>query len=181
MNVSYRSDRWNITTGPAFSRSFTDAQYVATLANPGNTDTFGADYIFAPLERTELSFVTRLNVTFTPKLSLETYLQPFIATGDYRDFTQLAAPRSYDFQDRPDLSGANAPFNPDFNLRSLRGNAVLRWEWRPGSTLYLAWQQVRSDFALGVGDFDFSRDRGALFDAQPDNIFVFKINYWLNP
>ena len=181
LNVSYRSERWNISTGPAFRRAFTDAQYVTTLANPANTDTYGADYIFAPLERTELSFVTRLNVTFTPKLSLETYVQPFIATGDYRDLTQLAQPREYDFLARPDLAGANAPFNPDFNFRSLRGNAVLRWEWRPGSTLFLAWQQVRSDFAPGVGDFDFGRDRGALFDAQPDNIFVLKINYWLNP
>jgi len=181
LNITYRSERWNITTGPAFGRSFTGAQYVTTLANPANTSTYGADYLFAPLEQTEISFVTRLNVTFTPKLSLETYLQPYIVSGDYRDFAQLAAPRSYDFTERPDLSGPNAPFNPDFNFRSLRGNAVLRWEWRPGSTLFLAWQQVRSDYALGLGDFDFGRDRTALFDAQPDNIFVLKINYWLNP
>ncbi len=180
LNVSYRSDRWNITTGPAFFRGFTDAQYVATLPNAANTATYGADYIFAPLEQTEISFTTRLNVTFTPKLSLETYLQPYISTGDYKDFAQLQRTGSYDFAPRLDLTDP-AGFNPDFNFRSLRGNAVLRWEWRPGSTVYLAWQQVRSDYALGVGDFDLGRDRRALFDAQPDNIFLIKVNYWLTP
>jgi hypothetical protein len=69
----------------------------------------------------------------------------------------------------------------DFNYRSLRGTAVLRWEWRPGSTLYLAWQQARSDYAQGVGGFDFSRDTGAVFDTRPDNVFVLKMNYWFSP
>ncbi|MEX0908730.1 MAG: DUF5916 domain-containing protein, partial [Gemmatimonadaceae bacterium] len=66
---------------------------------------------------------------------------------------------------------------PDFNFRSLRGNAVLRWEYRPGSTLYFVWQQSRSSFAP-LGDFDFSRDRSALFGAHPDNIFLIKASYW---
>lgn len=57
---------------------------------------------------------------------------------------------------------------------------VMRWEWRPGSTLYLAWQQTRSDFEP-IGDFGFSRDLGALFSTSPDNIFLVKISYWLNP
>jgi hypothetical protein len=68
----------------------------------------------------------------------------------------------------------------DFNLRSLRGNAVLRWEWRAGSTLYVAWQQSRFD-AAGRGDFDFQRDRKALLGTRPDNILLVKMNYWLNP
>ncbi len=178
LNVTYRADRWNISTGPAFARSFTDAQYVATLANPQNTGTYGADYIFAPLRQTSVSFVTRLNVTFTPRLSLETYVQPFIASGDYSDFGQLERPGGYAFTPRPDLDGFT---NPDFNFRSLRGNAVLRWEWQPGSTLFVAWQQVRTDLAAGVGDFDLGRDRRALFGARPDNIFVLKVNYWLTP
>ena len=68
----------------------------------------------------------------------------------------------------------------DFNVRALRGNAVVRWEWRRGSTLYLAWQQSRQAFEP-FGDFDFDRDRRALFAAEPDNILVLKVNYWLNP
>jgi len=87
----------------------------------------------------------------------------------------LVAPNTYDFTDY-----AGAVRNRDFNLRSLRGNAVLRWEWRPGSTLYFAWQQRRSDRAE-IGDFEFDRDRSALFRTRPDNIFLVKVNYWINP
>jgi hypothetical protein len=69
--------------------------------------------------------------------------------------------------------------NPNFNFRSLRGNAVYRWEYRPGSTLFVVWQQTREDTAP-FGDFSFSRDRSALFKAHPDNIFQVKMNYWLS-
>ncbi|MEJ2541068.1 MAG: DUF5916 domain-containing protein [Gemmatimonadota bacterium] len=180
ITLNWRSERWNLSTGPSLDRSFTNAQYVTTVEDPSNTATFGARYLFAPLEQTTLSFTTRLNVTFTPRLSLETYVQPFISTGDYKAIAELERPGSYDFRPRPELEGERAP-ELDFNFRSLRGNAVLRWEWRPGSTLFLAWQQVRSDYAEGVGDFAFNRDRQALFAAPPDNIFVLKINYWLTP
>ena len=99
-----------------------------------------------------------MDFTFTPKLSFQLYAQPFISSGDYDEVAELAAPNSYDV----DTWTGDVP-NLDFNFRSLRGTAVLRWEWRPGSTLYLAWQQVRSDYAAGIGDFDFSRDQQALF------------------
>jgi hypothetical protein len=56
----------------------------------------------------------------------------------------------------------------------------MRWEWRPGSTLYLAWQQTRSDFEA-IGDFRFRRDLGELFRTTPDNIFLVKVSYWFNP
>ena len=84
-----------------------------------------------------------------------------------------------------------APFtvrNRDFNYRSLLGNAVLRWEWRPGSTLYLVWQQSRiqeleaSDPALArIGDFRLRHDTSQIFRIKPDNIFQIKLSYWLNP
>lgn len=95
------------------------------------------------------------------------------SSGDYGDPGYLVAPKTYEF------APGTVP-SRDFDLRSLRGNAVLRWEWRPGSTLYLAWQQRREDFA-NVGDFEFDRDRRALFDAPPDDIFLLKVNYWLSP
>ena len=57
-------------------------------------------------------------------------------------------------------------------------NAVLRWEYRPGSTIFLVWQQNRSD-EVGIGDFDFGRDVGALFAAAAENVFILKVNYWL--
>jgi hypothetical protein len=68
--------------------------------------------------------------------------------------------------------------NPDFNVRSLRGTAVMRWEYRPGSTLYFVWTQVREGFD-NFGTFDFSRDRSALFRDRPTNVFQVKATYWL--
>jgi hypothetical protein len=69
---------------------------------------------------------------------------------------------------------------PDFNIGSLRGNAVMKWDWRPGSTMYLAWQQTRNSFHP-VGDFAFGHDLDNLFNARPDNIFLIKVSYWMNP
>ena len=170
------SSRWNLTLSPGIDRGYTLAQYVGTVADASVTHTYGAHYLFAPLSQTTLSVETRLDFTFNPRLSFQLYAQPFISSGDYDAVAELAAPGSYEF----DPYAAEVP-NLDFNYRSLRGTAVLRWEWRPGSTLYLAWQQARADYAPGIGDFDFSRDRQALFHARPDNIFVLKMNYWLSP
>jgi hypothetical protein len=93
----------------------------------------------------------------------------------------------------PDGAGPAAQFsvpNRDFSYRSLLGNAVLRWEWRQGSTIYLVWQQRRIDSLTNrgvsgsdawVGDFDLGRDAADMFGAPADNIFAIKVNYWLNP
>ncbi len=170
------SDRWSVSLGPAFSRSLTQAQYVGTLPDASATATYGNRYLFAPLRQTTLAVETRLDLTFTPRLSFQMYAQPFIASGDYADVGFLDAPRGYTFTPHE-----GAVPSLDFNYRSLRGTAVLRWEWRPGSTLYVAWQQARADIATGVGDFDFDRDRRALFAARPDNVFVVKLSYWFTP
>ena len=128
------------------------------------------------------------------------YLQPFIASGDYRDFKELAAPRTSDYahygpdagtisydegSDRytvdPDGDGEARPFgfrNPDFNFRSMRGNAVARWEFFPGSALYFVWNENRENFAP-VGDFRASRDLSAVADAKSDDVFMIKVSYYL--
>ncbi len=166
------STRWNLSVRPTFGRAHAAAQYVATVPDPAYAPTYGRRYVFAPLDQTSVGLETRLNVTFTPTLTLETYLQPLLSSAAYGGLEQLVAPRTYDFMPytgpAPDL---------DFNLRSLRGNAVLRWEWRRGSTLYFVWQQSRQDVA-GVGDFAFDRDRQALFDTRPDDIYLVKATYW---
>ena len=155
-------------------RAHLAAQYVTTVPDPSYAPTYGADYVFAPLDQTTVGLETRLNLTFTPRLSLETYVQPLLSSANYGDPEQLVARRTYDF-----MSYAGAVPNLDFNLRSLRGNAVLRWEWRAGSTLYVAWQQHREDVA-GIGDFAFTRDRAGLFRTRPDDIYLVKISYWFN-
>jgi hypothetical protein len=124
------------------------------------------------------------------------FAQPFIATGDYGAAKELAAPRTFQFLEYgrdvgviqngriyPNGTGTNAVSfavpQPNFNVGSLRGNAVLRWEWRPGSTMYVAWQQTRDNFSP-IGTFNFGRDFDNVFQTRPDNIFLVKFSYWLN-
>jgi len=172
------SPRWNLSVGPKLERGYVPAQYVTTIPDPDAARTYGARYLFAPLRQTTVSLETRFDFTFTPKLSFQLYAQPFISSGDYQEVLELQEPGGFHFA--PSTWLGQVP-NLDFNYRSLRGTAVLRWEWRPGSTLYLAWQQNRSDYAVGVGDFDFGRDQEAMFGARPDNVFVIKANYWISP
>ncbi len=174
-NLTVRpGSNWTVSAGPKLNRSRTAAQYLGTVEDAANTATFGRDYLFAPIEQTTVSMETRLNVTFTPDLSFELYAQPFIATGDYGATMRLLAPRQFAFEP---WTGSDA--GSDFNTRSLRGNAVLRWQWRPGSTLFVVWQQRRSD-SIEQGRLDFGRDSRALFDTRPSNVFLVKLNYWLN-
>ena len=169
------AESWSFSLGPKVNRSRTEAQYVGWIEDATATSTFGQAYLFAPIEQTTVSLETRLNVNFSPDVSFELYAQPFVSAGDYGDLLQLRAPRVFEFDPFSDTSLNRS----DFNNQSLRGNAVFRWEWRPGSTLFLVWQQRRTD-SESYGDFRFSRDAGAVFGARPSNVFLVKMNYWLN-
>ena len=148
--------------------------------------TYGRRYVFGGLDQTTVYIDARVNVTITPTLSLQLYVEPFISTGDYRQLKELERPRTFDFLEYGKDIGTVSPGPGE----SLLGNAVLRWEWRQGSTLYLVWQQPRINSVIGrdldrisnwVGDFDLVRDVGDMFGTRPDNIFALKLNYWLNP
>jgi hypothetical protein len=188
--------------GPGFTRSNITAQYVTSVADASATAFYGRRYVFSHLDQKQVFMTARASVTFTPDLSLELFAQPLLASADYHNFEEFAAPRNraklvygrdagtitetglgadFRYVIDPDAAGPAPAFtltNPDFNLRSLRGTGVLRWEWRPGSTAYLVWTQTRSGSA-NVGDFDFGRDRDALFATPADNIFLLKVSYWL--
>ncbi|HYL21431.1 MAG TPA: DUF5916 domain-containing protein [Gemmatimonadales bacterium] len=186
----------HVNIGPSFSQNHSLAQYVTTISDNVDTATFGARYVFATLDQTQLSLLARLDWTFTPRLSFQLFLQPLIASARFRDLKELARPKSFDFvvygRDRGTVvstpagdtihpgDGGAAFFvaHQDFNLRSLRGNAVLRWEWRPGSTLFVVWQQSLDD-QTGVGDFVLGRDLSALFNAHANNILAVKASYWI--
>jgi len=197
-----------VVLGGSLSRSRSAAQYVTTLTDARATDTYGRRYLFAPIDQTTLDLEIRLNLTFTRRLTLEVYTQPFISSGDYGGFMELAGPRTFDFLEYGSdvgtiTRGADGRYtidpvgdgvqtftvsDRDFNFRSLLGNAVLRWEWRPGSTLYLVWQQSRAErpTSLGLpegtyGSLHFGRDAERLFEIKPENTFLIKVNYWLNP
>ena len=182
---------------PQFSRSFEYAQYVDTYSDPTATNTYGSRYVFAELNQKTFSSSIRLNWTFTPDLSLQLYVQPLISAGDYTNYKELTEPGTYDFMiygtdsstfdpetntADPDGDGPAQPIeigNPDFNVRSLRGNAVLRWEYLPGSVIYFVWTQTRSE-AEEIGEFRFEESMTKMVSAEPDNIFMIKVTYWLN-
>jgi len=166
------SPRLNLSTGPSYSHSINVAQYVTTLDDPSATATFGKRYIFARLEEKQLSLDTRVNVLFSTKVSLQVFMQPLIVSGDYLDFKSLARPQSFDFE-----RNAAEPFDPDFNFKSLRLNAIFRWEWRLGSTLYIAWTQQRQDLS-DPGQFRLRPDFGRVFTGPADNVFLVKFSRW---
>jgi len=188
----------SLSLGPTWEDDHIRSQYVTTVADPTATAMYGNRYVFAFLRQKTLAMDTRLAVTFTPNLTLELYLQPLVASGAYSAFHEFDRPRSLarstygvdrgtiavaggTYTVDPDGPGGAQPFtfsNPDFNFRSLRGNAVVRWEFHPGSTIYLVWTQSRSDNA-DVGDFQLGRDLRGLIGAPPENIFLVKMSYWL--
>jgi hypothetical protein len=186
-----------VSLEPSYRNTGAVAQYVSAVEDPTADRTFGARYVFSDLEQTVLSMDTRVSWTFTPRLSLQLYLQPFVAKGDYSAFKELHAPRVWDWdvygEERgtiselgggyvvdPDGDGPAESFNlrnPDFNVRSMRGNAVLRWEYRPGSTVYLVWQQQRLG-AAGYSENDLMDDALDVWNIPPENVFALKVSYW---
>jgi hypothetical protein len=202
---------WEFEVGPVLTTTYLPAQYVTAVADPTAPETFASRYVFASLDQSTFGIDTRLNATFTPGLSLELYAQPFLSSNDYGALKELRAPRTFDFLEYgvdagtiarepgartvvdPDGAGPAEAFrveDRDFDLRSLRGNAVLRWEWRPGSTLYVVWQQERSDLVGAanaelrgseLGSFDLREQARDLFRVRPINVLMFKVSYWLNP
>jgi hypothetical protein len=195
-----------LRVGPEWTRVHEDAQYIGAFADPLAGATYGTRYVFSTLDQRTLSASVRLNWAFTPTLSFQFYGQPLISTGDYGDFKELRHARSYDFAhylaaggtyDKatgmldPDGPGPAPAFevsnpdwgfggHPDFNFKSLRGNAVIRWEYRPGSTFFLVWTQDRNELAQHFGDFAVGRSFDRLVTVQPDNIFLAKVSYYFN-
>jgi len=202
-NVRFKpSSTVSLSIGPSYSRGETSTQFVDSFADSSATHFHGRRVVFADLVQHSLSMDTRLSATFTPTLTLELFVQPFIATGNYsgfKEFTRVGGGETQQFDAQqlsaisragrdsayvldPDRNANTENFrfrNPDFNLQSLRGNAVLRWEYRPGSTLFLVWQQSRSSEDTS-GRFRFSREADALLRGRPDNIFMVKMTYWLS-
>lgn len=167
------SPTFNISLAPFLGFNRDPAQFLDSIPDPSFAPTFGTRYIFSPLDQTTLAIVTRVNWTFSQTLSFQLFAQPLVSAGDFGSLTHLRAPRSYDF----DVDAADFG-NLDFNIRSLRGNAVLRWEYRPGSTLFFVWQQRRNGFQPD-GVFDFGPDYSDIFREKPENVFAVKATYWI--
>ncbi|MBP7571744.1 MAG: carbohydrate binding family 9 domain-containing protein [Acidobacteria bacterium] len=198
MQVAWRPiPALTVSSGPSFRRNVASAQYLSTIADPLATSTFGNRYVFGELDQTEFSMITRVNLATSPRTSLQVYLQPLVSAGDYGAIKEVAARSTYDFVrygidggtlepfgDRlridPDAGGPASPFSiarPDFNVRSLRANAVFRWEFRPGSSLFIAWTETRRE-TLPTGDLEFGDSVSRVFTAPADDVLLVKVSYW---
>jgi hypothetical protein len=205
LSATYRpAPNVSLSFGPSWSRLNGNAQYITTIDDATATAFYGKRYVFAGSDQKTLGLDTRVNWTFNPRMTLELYAQPFFASAHFFKFNEYVAPRHSrlnvygsdvgsitpttnaegrvtQYTIDPDGSGPAQSFvldNPDFTDRSLRGNAVFRWEYRPGSLLYVAWTQSRF-ISDPFGDLRFSREKDALFGTKPDNIFLIKASYWL--
>ncbi|MCG6987841.1 MAG: carbohydrate binding family 9 domain-containing protein [Gemmatimonadetes bacterium] len=190
-----------VTVEPSVSWNRDAAQYVAQDDFAGTTH-----YYFGHLRQTTVALTTRVNYTVSPTLSFQLYAEPFVSAGRYSGFEEVTRPHARSFADRfhtltpgeirydagaevyrvavdgtPDAAAFD---KPDFNFKQLRSVAVLRWEYRPGSTLFLVWTQSRTG-SDSTGTFRFGRDFGRLLgfdgpDGVPgDNVFLVKVSYWL--
>ncbi len=185
------ASQWQASVDPSYSRSVESRQYVSTRTG-GTSATFGNRYIFSFIERSTLSARFRLNYAFTPNFTAEGYAEPFAASGRFYDFGELPSPRAsalrvygsqtHEANGTTTIADGSDKFSLpalDFNRLSFRSNLVLRWEYLPGSTAFLIWQQSRADLGA-AGQLINPRDLwDATTRAAGDNLFVVKISYWL--
>lgn len=164
------------SVGVNYSSDINDSQWRANFGVSGVDTTH---YTFARLDQKTLSVTTRLDYTATPTLSFQFYGAPFVSTGSYSNWRELNDPRAENYEDRfQPFADHGDPGG--FNFKEFRSNTVMRWEYRPGSTLFLVWQQGRSMDGPAEA-FSFGRDLRNVFDTHPNNTFLVKVSYWLNP
>ena len=167
--------QFSASFGVNYSHDINDTQWRANFGVAGVDTTH---YTFAKLDQKTLSVTSRINYTATPTLSLQFYAQPFSSQGKYSNWRELDDPRADEYDDR------FKPFSGDpgsFDFKEFRSNTVVRWEYRPGSTLFFVWQQGRQLDGAAANDFSVRRSFTDIFDTHPGNTFLIKASYWFNP
>jgi hypothetical protein len=182
---------------PSYTINNQELQYVSTKD-------FGAEkrYIFARIDQKTLAFTLRLNLCLTPDLSIQFYGQPFISAGKYTELKRITDSRAEEYSERfhsfaageinydvesgeyhiDENSDGTIDYNignPNFNFLQFRSNLVMRWEYKPGSALYLVWSQGRTG-VNSSGNFSFRNDLQDLFGNSPHNVFLIKFSYGFN-
>ncbi|MGM0589072.1 MAG: DUF5916 domain-containing protein [Bacteroidota bacterium] len=188
-----------LTLSPSYNSQLDTDQYVDAIEDPLATHTYGTRYIFADIQQRTLSTSIRMDWTFTPNMSLQLYARPFITAGDFRHYKEFSTPGEYNFdvygEDQGTIQNISDSYlidpdgdrpasnfeidEQDFNFRSLRGNAVLRWEYKPGSVLFLVWQQTRNEFSE-MHNLVPNRDYAEMLRAPVNNTFLVKFTYWFS-
>ncbi len=173
------STRFRSRLGLGFTRSVNDAQWFGNFQDEGDGPPL--HYAFAHLDQRTVSLNLRINYAATPDLTFEFYGEPFTTSGDYSDVREVSdTPGARDYSDR------FRPFTPpedsamSFRFNQLRTNTVIRWEYRPGSTLFLVWAHGRQGYLENLDREPWHRDVGDLFDLHPENTFLIKASYWMN-
>ncbi|GJQ31466.1 MAG: hypothetical protein HBSAPP04_03050 [Ignavibacteriaceae bacterium] len=192
------SEALRITVYPGYEMNYDKTQWVANVDDASATRTYGTRHVFGYLDQKTLFATIRLDYTFTPTMSLQLFAQPFISIGKYSELKELDREREMDYtvygtkgtsigyDDAngeyvidPGTGNRFAVGNPDFNFKSLRLNLIYRWEFLPGSTLFLVWSHDRTNFD-DPGQFQLGRSFANLMDSESNNIFMAKITYWFN-
>ena len=191
------SNRFSLSGSVSYERLLDSLQYVSTTG-----DDEVARWVLGRIDQDTWSFTFRVNVSITPDLTVQYYGSPFIGTGRYTAFkraTDTLAQASVDryhlyspdeIAYQPDANryrvteaggGPSYSFpNPDFSFRQFRSNLVARWEWKPGSSLYVVWSQGRTDDVAAWNE-SFSDNWRGLWSTPPDNVFLVKLSYWFSP
>jgi len=186
--------RWRLSVSPLYDRVTEPQQYISTLSG-GRPETYGSRYVFAFIDRSTMSMEYRLGLTLRPDLNLDVYAEPFAASGHYYDYGELLAGGSRErlkygtsgttltmnADGSQVVTAGGASFNlrnRDFNTLSFRSNVVLRWEWRAGSTLYVVWQEDKSNAEV-LGTRVGINDAFRSLTAPGPNIFLIKTSFWI--
>jgi hypothetical protein len=163
-----------LTLSADLNKMLRHQQWVANIPDSSAASTYNTNYVFSDLIQQVTSGTIQLDWGFTPELSLQMYVQPYIAVGSYSNFKKLAEGGTYNFE-AYDYQGTN----PDFNFKSFKANVVLRWEYRPGSLIYLVWTHDRLNYD-NAGVYDLGNDIQSLLNEDADNIFLIKLTYLFN-
>jgi len=197
VEISYKPTNYlRISLNPGYSKSFDELQYVTQQS-------YGSDprYIFGSIDQTTVSASIRISLNITPDLTLQYWGQPFVSSGTYSDYKYITDPMADQYHDRfhvyttdqlkwnddgyyevDENVDSNTDYGfgkPDFNFQEFLSNMVIRWEYNPGSSLYLVWSQTRNDYS-DVGNLDLMNDMSNLFNStenKPHNVFLIKLTY----
>lgn len=196
VSLGYRpSKSLKITLSPNFTSNNDELQYVTQEEYSGKTD-----YVFARINQKTLSASLRVNFYITPDLSIQYWGQPFLSSGKYTEFKRISDSRATNYTNRFNLltteelsyrpqdelyqvsdPSGNSLYTfdqPDFNVKEFLSNMIVRWEYSPGSTVYLVWSQTRNQ-SVSNGNFNFHNDLTNLFDDKPYNVFLLKMSFRL--
>lgn len=198
IDISYKPvNSLSVSIGPSYSNSYSDLQYVTKTGFNGSDR-----YIFGSINRQTVGASLRVNFNLSPDLTLQYWGQPYIASGRYHDHKMIMDPmadRQKDrywiyTEDQKEYNPLNNRYyidednngtvdyefgNSNFNYQFFLSNLVVRWEYNPGSSVYLVWSQSR-DFFNGSGRMDYFNDLGDLFNRDnniPHNVFLVKFSY----